>query len=172
MTINDRDLLYYGENDSTNGVNPYSEEFMSDLKRMKSIGIDISFENDIETEDNEENSNAHLYEAPLTDFDPVFEKDLPNMKDLGLPLSFCNQKGSEHKVAQFKIVGPSNEFSTFDNSCQSSISKWEPVNPSAKIEMEFQKYWMQHGEAIVRQKLTLCHNANIFVFRPAEAHCY
>ena len=158
VSIDDRDLLNFGETDSTNGENPYTTEFLSDVDRMKSFGIDVFYENDLDQFEDAETSSytKDLYEKPLTDFDPTFDNDIPDMKEMGLPLSFCNLKGSEQKVSQFKIVGPSNEFSTFDSeNVKNTLPKWEAVSSTTKAEEEFQKYWMQHGEAIVTHKWNL-----------------
>ena len=156
VTIDDRDLLYFGEQTEVES-NPdptYSSDFLSDLERMKNLGINVSFENDLDSENGstEYQPTAHLYETPLAEFDPKFEKDVPDMKELGLPLSFCNLKGSEQKVAQFKIVGSCDEFSTNDPLDGSNVPKWEPVDNSSKIDEDFEKYWKENGEIIVRQK--------------------
>ena len=156
VTIDDRDLLYFGEQTEVES-NPdptYSSDFLSDLERMKNLGINVSFENDLDSENGstEYQPTAHLYETPLAEFDPKFEKDVPDMKELGLPLSFCNLKGSEQKVAQFKIVGSCDEFSTNDPLDGSNVPKWEPVDNSSKIDEDFEKYWKKNGETIVRQK--------------------
>lgn len=70
------------------------------------------------------------------------------MKEMGLPLSFYSDKGAEKS---FKVVENTSENEVI---LSNEIPKWQPVirenNPQA--EAEFEKFWLENGEKIVRQK--------------------
>ena len=75
------------------------------------------------------------------------------MKDLGLPMSFCNEKSSEHNVANFKIIGESQDLAPKE---KDSLLKWQPVLSSKDItpeyEKEFSHFWTENGEKLVRER--------------------